>query len=202
LRNINLNQFALPGMEEQSHPGARHLAAGAWFEHGTDWSHGWGGQGRKEAYEHRLTAYDQAQGRPTPRILGQLKWAGEAQYRPPGSRHNHFPGEIIGVTRYEGGAGAVTPHKGIMTAMLRMAQGEQMSASTIPTHSPERTAYGEKWATKAGPPELTPERNDWDWRPPEGIHPYERAGSPPQLAGHVKGQRELFKGDRYDRDPF
>jgi len=215
MRNINLNQFALPGMEEHAHPGARHLAKGVHFGTTTDYIHGDGENWRatRQPYTHTLYATNK-QGH----MVGQLHWAGQGQDRPPGSRSGsgkHYPGEITWVksqraltksnptgaeyvpTKGGNWRKAPNPHKGLMTDMFHMAHGMQFGQSTVPVHSPDRTREGEAWATKVGPEHLTPKRYDDDWRPPVGLHPFEhqaRQAIEDHLAkrSRTPGQQHLF----------
>jgi hypothetical protein len=218
MRNINLNQFALPGMEEHAHPGARHLAKGVSFHTSTDYTYrppagstDW--RQHKQAYGHMLYASGKKG-----ETLGELHWAGQAAHRPlgkPAGSGGHYPGEITWVeskrartkanptgaayipTKSGNWRKAPNPHKGLMTDMFHMAHGMQFGQSTVPVHSADRTREGEAWATKVGPAHLTPKRYDDDWRPPVGIHPFERQAHQ-AIVDHLakrsrtEGQQHLF----------
>jgi hypothetical protein len=214
---VHPNQRAFPGMEDQAHPLARHLND-VQFQFSTMGA-GTRREGSDTGYraplsfdmqlarEHSITAVAPSP-RPneavfgTPgRIAGELHWKGETPAKA------HYPGEITWVGRGEyksedihrsadGGIWHVhnpfpkTP--GLMTDMYKFAhQQVQPGQRTVPVHSPERTAKGEDWARRVGPEQLRPRRGDERWRPPPGIHPFERAGAPPQLAPHIKGQERL-----------
>jgi len=204
---LNPSQFALPGMEHLAHPLAPYVAAGARFAFHTQ-----PGQGYNEraypyrppasfntpVYEHSLTAHHGQQD------VGDMWWRGN---KPPDRSHN-YPGEITWVGRpdpktedvYRDNDAGVwraknqpPAHKGVMSAMFEFAHEHPLPGqTTVPVHSPDRTPEGERWAQQTGYGHLTPELGDFDWKPPAGTHPYERAGSPPQLAPAMEGQRVLF----------
>jgi len=168
VRNINVNQFALPGMEEHAHPGARHLKSGVMFHHETtagrdieDPSFHNPGEHRHWLFAHRMgAAFD-----PSKHIgnaLGHIQWAGEHD------QHSFYPGEIQYIERQYGGE----HRRGLMTDLYKMGHEVNFGQSTVPTHSPTRTPEGERWSKNVGGPR--PERKDYDWKPPEGIHPYEQ----------------------------
>jgi hypothetical protein len=165
LRALSPNQFALPGMEHLAHPLAGHVAAGVHFtmEH----PHG----------EHELTARSASGGG-----LGSLAWAGK---HGPGAQ---YPGEISTVVRHP-----ATPKKdfrpGLMTDLYKAGHQLNMGQDTVPVHSPTRTEAGEAWSKKVGGPR--PERHDWAWRPPAGIHPFEQRNIQPQQF-KTEGQMHLF----------
>jgi len=168
VRNLNINQFALPGMEHLAHPGARHLAAGTMFHLATEkqledtpWA---GPHHRHTLYAHNMGAQfdpDRHHGN----AQGWMEWAG--QHDPP--HMSKYPGEIQMVER---GYGMERPTKGLMSDMYRMGHQMNMGQSTVPLHSPTRTPEGEAWSAKIGGPR--PPMNDHDWRPPKGLHPYEK----------------------------
>jgi len=218
MRNINLNQFALPGMEEHAHPGARHLAKGVSFHTSHDFTYntppGEEEKWRQYRQPHSHMMYASGQHGET---LGELHWAGSGQQRK--SEHSgHYPGEITWVqskrpltknnptgaiyepTKSGNWRKARNPHKGLMTDMLKMAHGMNFGQSTVPVHSPDRTREGEEWATKVGPEHLTPKRFDFDWRPPAGTHPYEqkRNLSQRQFSKPPEGQQHLPGMSRAD----
>lgn len=212
-RSVSPNQFSLPGMEHLGHPLASHVAAGVRFDpvHSAV-SHEPGGflesrlSGRapKPAplsfnptiKEHSLYAEHKSES------IGELHWAGEQP-----EVRSHYPGEVTWVRRNnsydEDDPDAGPPkHRGVMAGMFAAAHETNFGQTTVPVHSTDRSAEGEAWSAKVGPPELRPRRGDDFWAPRPGIHPFERAGQPRQLASHMAGQREMFKADRYDRDPF
>ena len=65
--------------------------------------------------------------------------------------------------------------------MYKMGHGLNMGQTTVPVHSPERSSEGDAWSKKVGDPAHRPPLLDFSWKPPEGIHPYERHGSPRQF---------------------
>lgn len=203
LRNISPNQFSLPSMEHLGHPGAPYLAQGAKFHTTTSPDrHG-------RPYEHGLMAFgDKGQ------TVGEIHWAGSGQERREDGG-GHYPGEVTWVGRPEPRSEDIyrdekegvwkrkepVPHKGIMTAMYRMGHHVDMGQSTVPVHSPDRTSYGENWSEKVGPAHLRPPQGDFGWRPPTGIHPFERAGAPRQFSGPMEGQQPLpgMEGHSHER---
>lgn len=206
-RSVSPNQFALPGMEHQAHPLARHVAAGVHFDvtHAPkphfDFGKGWQKPlpaFNPEIQEHSMFADHKGEN------IAELHWAGEQ----PETR-SHYPGEVTWVRRNntpedenERPTGEAPRHPGIMRDMFAAGHETNFGQTTVPVHSTDRSAEGEAWSAKVGPPELRPRRGDDFWAPRPGIHPFERAGQPRQLASHMAGQREMFKADRYDRDPF
>jgi len=213
--NVSPNQFALPGMEHISHAGAPFLAEGVKFHTSTDYTYsntpsGADWRAHKEPHEHSLIAFGK-----TGQTVGELHWAGSGQHRRSASA-GHYPGEVTWVGRPETRAEDIyrdekegvwkrkepLPHRGIMTAMFHMGHQVNMGQSTVPVHSADRTAAGEMWSEKVGSPELRPRHYDFSWRPPAGIHPYEQHNLQPQQFEPGPGQGELFKGDRYDKEPF
>jgi hypothetical protein len=137
------------------------------------------------------------------RLAGQLHWRGNAAV----GHTAIYPGEISYVARgvhenadiYRDEKEGVFksahpfPHTpGLMTSMFHFAhQQVQPDQTTVPVHSPDRSAEGEAWSKKVGPEHLRPKRSDDEWRPPAGTHPYERAGSPRQLAPVMEGQERM-----------
>jgi hypothetical protein len=188
MRNINPNQFALPGMEHLSHPGAPYLPKGVAFQmHHEDFK---GGFYDPDAVIHRHTlhAYPHVGGRKYDPVhdagnsLGTLEWAGHKDTL------SHYPGQIAMVERAYGANDWRQKTKGLMTAMYHMGHQLNMGQSTVPLHSPERTAEGEAWSKKVGGPR--PEREDYGWKPPIGIHPYEHRNLSHQQF-RPKGQQRL-----------
>ena len=57
---------------------------------------------------------------------------------------------------------------------------------TVPIHSTDRLDPGEKWSSKVGSADIRPERDEYGYQPPEGIHPYEQ-----------RAQREELKGAQF-----
>lgn len=196
--NVNINQLAMPGMEEHSHPGAKHLAADPhlFFFHGQSKDPDTGEVYAEKMYAHTDWEGDRAGhgGKGIGGIQGVLRWAGP-------HAQPSYPGEVEWVENTSGSyVSPQTPkYPGLMKDMFRMAHQIPMGQSTVPVHSTQRTERGEKFAHAVGPPELVPPRNkdvhgmrrEVDWDPPPGIHPYERAGSPRQLAPAMKGQGRL-----------
>lgn len=187
MRNLNINQFALPGMEGMAHPGARHLAKGITFTPEHAQGHyppevrregGYNTTVTPQAHVHRLYAHKMgAQFDPERHhgnALGFIEWAGQHDQ---GSRQDEpgqmYPGEIKMVERsYDP---AADRSKGLMTDLYRMGHEMSFGQSTVPLHSPERTPQGESWSKKVGGPR--PRVGDTDWTPPKGIHPYEKAAA-------------------------
>ena len=185
MRNLNPNQFALPGMEHQAHPLASHVAAGARFEFNTErvpenTIYGWPREGKDakrigKPRGHEMLAFHGK------RELGALQWRG-SHFK---ANEDAYPGEFTWVGRTdpdpenlyrEDGRwkerNAPPRHAGIMTGMFHFATDHpQPTQSTIPVHSPDRTAHGERWAQQAGG--HMPEVGEFGWKPPKGIHPYE-----------------------------
>lgn len=208
LEAISPNQFALPGMEGQSHRLARHVAAGVLFkfkstptssrnrmvgEMPADWM-------RKSRAplsfnpsieEHTLSA---RQASNPAHVLGDVNWHGDAESK------GYDPGEVTWVERMgaaiEGLSKAGTTdkpvHPGLMGDMFHAGHEIDMGQQTRPIHSTNRTAFGNPWAKKVGPPELVPKLNGKPVQTPPGFHPFERAGSPRQLAPAMEGQGELL----------
>lgn len=219
--SVSPNQRALPGMERQAHPLARHLnvvqfkesvssapTARADMDDPRGPTYTVPRSFGPDVTEHSLMAVapsprpkETVEGTPG-RLAGELHWRGD---NPP-FRKTAYPGEITFVGRgkhnnadiyrddKEGVFKSAHPFPdtpGMMTDMFHFAhQHVQPGQTTVPVHSPDRSAEGEEWSRKVGPPELRPKRYDEDWEPPEGIHPFERAGSPVQFT-HVHGQQSL-----------
>lgn len=196
MSNLSPNQFALPGMEEHAHPLARYLRD-VHFRTPADVQP----TARKDmddprgptytvprsfdppVSEHNLEAI--VPGQPD-RFAGELHWRGDNPGR-------QYPGEISWVSRGDAYVSSDLPATpGLMTSMFHFAHEQvQPGQRTVPVHSPERSKEGEAWSAKVGPPELRPRRGDDAYRPPAGIHPFERAGSPPQLVPAMEGQLHL-----------
>jgi len=188
MRNLNPNQFALPGMEHQAHPLASHVAAGARFEFNTErvpenTIYGWPREGKDakrigKPRGHEMLAFH------GDRELGALQWRGSHSK----GHEDTYPGEITWVGRSDANPDDVyydhdegrwreknppPRHAGIMTGMFHFAQEHiQPTQSTIPVHSPDRTYDGERWAQQVGG--HMPEAGEFGWMPPKGIHPYEQ----------------------------
>jgi hypothetical protein len=219
MRNINLNQFAFPGMEHLAHPLARHLAEGVKFDFRSSVAHPprsmdetYDTHERRRAplafnppiYEHELLART-----PTSRsldepagYLGELHWRGDAPHR------SNYPGEITWVQRHhppaEGeheDAGMAWKHRtpGMMGDMFEAAHQLQAGQTTVPLHSTERSAYGEKWSAGVGDPGLRPERGGEAPEVGEDYHPYQRNRNTgeqfkqPKEQGKLKGIRKQAK---------
>ena len=221
--NVSPNQFALPGMEHQAHPLAKHLAEGLHFavEHEVNTTPEGG------FLEARLSG---ALGRdkPPPRSvdppiaehslyamkgdeqIGELHWKGNK----PVTRSS-YPGEVSWVRRNnrpedDDGelTGAPPAHRGVMADMFAAGHETFFGQKTVPVHSPDRSPEGERWSAKIGPPELRPRRGQDFYRPPAGIHPFEKAEAPEpareyrvDVIGPTR-QQHFFDGAKYDRDPF
>lgn len=175
-QNLNINQFALPGMEKLAHPGAPYLAKGISFTHQEEkgsYDFGDMAPGAKQPihyHSHYLYAHKMGD-RFNPaahhgNALGFIQWAGAEATHEQGT---HYPGEIEYVERNPS-----TPerHRGMMSALYNMGHQMSFGQTTVPTHSPTRTPEGEAWSEKVGGPR--PERGDYKWKPPAGIHPYEQ----------------------------
>lgn len=133
-RNLNPNQFALPGMEDVSHPGAKLLSQGYHFmpEHGPNIHYDFDDYTSHETNNLRVRDKDDM-------FVGSLSWNGRK--KTPG----YNPGEIKMIH--------VAPEyqrKGIATAMFGVARNLPKPFSKA-QHSPDRTEDGEAWArtTKA-----------------------------------------------------
>lgn len=156
------------------------------------------------------------------RLAGELHWRGDRPFQ----RRQTYPGEITYVSRHhdatedlyrdqeEGVWKSQHPFPrtpGLMTSMFQFAhQQVQPGQTTVPVHSPERSAEGEAWSAKVGPEHLRPKRGDDDWRPPYGTHPFEKAEIAEQeprreyrvdVMGPTR-QQHFFDAAQYDRDPF
>jgi len=180
MRNISPNQFALPGMEGLSHPGARHLPKGISFHHVEE---------KDPFYGHSnfLYAHKMSPEKFTPQVhhgnaLGHIQWAGSTATKT--SQGANYPGEIEYVERAYG----AERHKGLMTDLYRMGHELNMGQGTVPIHSPTRTPEGEEWSKKVGGPR--PKVGDYGWKPPVGVHPYEHRNISQQQF-RPKGQQKL-----------
>lgn len=204
LEAVNPNQFTFPGMEEHGHRLARHVAAGVLFKTNADplttrnrninESHeDWKRKARTPLAfdppinEHRIRAYEAAN---PAHVLGEINWQGDAV-----SPSRYHPGEVTWVERmagaYEGGDTKKPLHPGLMGDLFHAGHEIEMGQTTLPVHSTNRTAFGNPWAKKVGPPELVPKLSGKSVQTPPGFHPYERAGQPRQLAPAVEGQLSL-----------
>lgn len=176
-QNISPNQFALPGMEEHAHPGARHLPSGVMFHHETEKGtydpayYGFNRQGNKKmgpktAHIERLYAHkmggDFDPERHHANALGHMEWAGQHD------QDTTYPGEIKYIERGHG----TERRKGLMTDLYRIGTTMNVGQSTVPVHSHNRTPEGEAWSAKVGGPR--PEAENTSWRPPAGLHPFEQ----------------------------
>lgn len=212
MRNLNPNQFALPGMEHLAHPLAPYVAEGARFEFKTD---------RVPTHNE----YDQPNdpervGKPRTHTLEAFhgeKEVGALDWRGSHSKSKYgFPGEIKWVGRAEARTEDIyydkeqgrwreqnppPRHAGIMTAMFYASHEMNLGQSTVPVHSQDRSWQGEKWAQAVGDyGHGMPEVGDIDWRPPKGIHPFEQEAKAEKKAAKKarkalkkpKGQRKLF----------
>jgi hypothetical protein len=230
--DLNPNQFAFKGMAKYAHPLAKALRKGITFKvtarpgatARADMDDPRGPSYRVPlSFDPPVNEYSLLAVAPSPRpretvegtpgrLAGELHWRGDK------TSPKKYPGEItyVGrgvhatedIYRTVNGDSWASRHPfprtpGLMTNMFKFAHQEiQPGQRTVPVHSPERSAEGEAWSAKVGPEHLRPERYDEDWRPPYGVHPYERAGRPPQFAPHVRGQQQLFNTDPYEPDPF
>lgn len=181
-----------------------------------------------EIHEHSLYAVapsprpkETVEGTPG-RLAGQLHWKGDAAR----DRLRTYPGEISYVARGEHATEDLyrdndegvwksrhpfprTP--GLMTSMFQFAHQQlQPGQTTVPVHSPDRSAAGEAWSRQVGPERLRPRRGDDNWLPPPGIHPYEKAEAAARpgrreyrvdTMGPTR-QQHFFDATKYDRDPF
>lgn len=213
-RNLNPNQFALPGMEHQSHPLAPYVAAGARFEFKTEnvpanTIYGYPREGKDaerigKPRGHEMIAYHGE------RDLGALQWRGSHSV----GHADVYPGEITWVGRTKPDPenlyrdettgtwkerNAPPAHRGIMSGMFGFAhEHPQPTQSTYPLHSPDRTWDGDRWAQQVGDyGRGMPEPADMDWRPEKGTHPYEKkikkaAKRAKATKRALKGQRKLF----------
>lgn len=197
LRNVSPNQFALPGMEHMAHPGAKFLPKGISFHFQTEQHPGgvlnpaFPDLSRSAEHRHILVAHKMSPAtfnldRHIGNTLGELHWAGEHEARPETHGSGHYPGEITWVQR----GYAAERHKGLMASMFHMGHQVNMGQSTVPVHSPDRTAEGEEWSAKVGPAHLRPKHGDYDWRPPHGVHPYQQRNIQPRQFNNPKGSYE------------
>lgn len=160
--NIHPGQFALPGLEHHAHPGAPFLPKGITFS-----QH----ESKDPIYGHSHYLYAHKMGSQfNPELhhgnaLGHLQWAGSEAPPHQGVR---YPGEIEYVERAYG----AERHRGLMTAMYHLAHQLDVGQTTVPVHSATRTPEGEEWSAKVGGPR--PTMGDYAWRPPAGIHPFEK----------------------------
>jgi hypothetical protein len=190
LQKLNPHQFALPGMEHLAHPLAEHLSKGYTFDFETEKLKGPPGQ---SWHHHALNA--RAPGRdhnPEHMSAARLEWTGSKD------EQSDYPGHIEWAGNQDTRAGTRPESRGLARALFKAGHEMDFGQTTVPVHSPTRTHEGDKFAAKTNMPELTPRNNDFDWRPPEGIHPFEqaqqakavnpRAKTNPQ----AKGQQQLF----------
>jgi len=117
----NVNQMALPGFEEESHPGAPLLAEGYTFEH------------RESELPHSslytLEAYS-----PEGDSAGFMEWG----HRRDDSGHHSALGRIQMVSTHRG-----YQHEGVATALYGMGR---RFARIKPQHDTRRTWEGDRWA--------------------------------------------------------
>lgn len=178
---LNVNQFALPGMEEHAHAGAQSLTQGRGFLYSQTpdddkWAPG----------EHHLEMYgpDEIDRRMV--RLGHISWSGSKHVR------GYYPGEISGV-----GTSRFNRREGIASTLYKMAADPSVHTGddTIPLHSPSRTREGLKWSAAVGG--WDPDLDDPADRP---RHPFEdradeierRRPKVPDPQDHVGGQTSLF----------
>lgn len=197
MQNVSPNQRALPGMEHLAHPLARHLNDLQFVFQNTHSYDRDQSLMRPEAplpkthheliavhpdpehYEIHGDAHNDVPGR----AAGRLEWRGkESGYM--------NPGEIAWVGRYEPNTNdeiernheegrwqlkkPLPETPGLMTDMFHAGHQINMGQETVPVHSQDRTPYGERWSRGVGHPALRPDHGDTGWKPPAGIHPYER----------------------------
>lgn len=200
MRNLSPNQFALPGMEHLAHPGARHVAQGVSFHMDNRRVAGETTEGFAALHRHTLIAHTMSPDTFEPdahigNALGHIEWAGKDD------TFSKYPGQINMVERAYGASDMKAKTKGLMTDMYHMGHQMDMGQSTVPVHSPERTSYGESWSKKVGGPR--PKRGEDDWKPPRGIHPYERnAGAQFKRYKPMQGEQPLFHNTGEDpHDP-
>lgn len=157
---VNINQQALPGMEEHAHAGARLLAKGWKLEGRTEWDDG-------QPYTHELIAHPpQAPG--DYKVHARLEWAGRYA-------HKEYPGEIQMVEAYGEAKGHGAPQ-----ALYEMAHDPNVFTGdeTVPLHSPVRTNDGYAWSKRVGG--FDPDEHNYeDW---EHLHPYRQREEALRLA--------------------
>lgn len=152
MTQLNPNQFALPGMEEHAHAGAKHLAQGYRFEMET--AHKVKPSRTDHTHELRAVAHDG-------RLASRLEWSGSED------DYGSYPGEIGSVKSYAyddvfGGEvdrrarslEGVTSHKGrgLASALFEMGHDPNVYTGndTVPLHSPVRTSDGYNWSDSVG----------------------------------------------------
>jgi hypothetical protein len=175
---LNVNQFALPGMEEHAHAGARHLAMGRGFLYERTPLDAPG-----DAGNHTLEMYAPESGRMA--RVGHLEWSGSnvPEKEPPFK--GHYPGEInrVGTNRF-------FQHQGIASTLYKMADDPNVFTGddTRPLHSTMRTRAGEAWSKAVGG--WDPDLHPYSARP---RHPFEVRGDVDRRAHRreVPGQLEL-----------
>lgn len=182
---LNINQFALPGMEEHAHAGAKFLAEGKGFHYERFPETP---SGRRDSGDHVLEMYEPENGRMV--RAGHLLWHGSNQSNE--APHSPFPGEIANV-----GTNRFSERKGVASALYKMAEDPNVYTGndTRPLHSPFRTMAGVAWSSKVGG--WDPDMDDPHDRP---RHPYEeraeetakRQPKMPDPADHPGGQTTIF----------
>lgn len=200
LSNISPNQFAIPGMEEHAHAGARHLAQGYRFGFGRA-KDGYR-KPREDAWSMEAHHEDVPAWSDPGSAVSDITWADKK------ATGAAYPGEIEYVTT------SLTKHKGkgLPSAMFKMANTLNMGQDTIPVHSPVRTPEGLGWSNKVGGYGLDAgfpadhggrtsrrypnsdedryETNNADAL--DAPHPFKDAESKPEPVRQVPGQENLF----------
>lgn len=164
MEKVNVNQMALPGMENMSHPLARHLAGenGLTFHFFHD-------------RRNRLYSLDAADHRHA-REAGHMEWGAS-------NTDMRYPGEI-GMIENESAHIKGGYRRGLAADMYHAGHKIDMGQETVPVHSPDRTYEGDRFSSRVGGPR--PRNNDEDWRPPHGLHPFEQEDLRRQDV-HMKG---------------
>lgn len=178
---LNVNQFALPGMEEHAHAGAGLLAKGYQFEYQPP---------SERVPAHALVVRDASKRRGEVPTAGSVEWA---------SSHLHggddpYPGEI-GMIHTSG----MQRGQGIATALYKMGNDPKIHTGddTLPLHSRHQTDAGIRWSQKVGgwDPHRADPHNEFGWPTYEGHpeHPYEArkrqqvsAGVIPKMPGQLQ----------------
>lgn len=174
---LNVNQFALPGMEEHAHAGAKFLAEGKGFRYSRNPV-----TERYDPGEHSLEMYAPESGRMV--RIAHLDWSGSNIDEPDSPVSDAFPGEIkrVGTNRFH-------RRQGVASALYKMAEDPSVYTGndTRPLHSPFRTTEGEKWSAGVGG--WDPDVHSYGERP---LHPYERDARVDQRRPELPGQQELL----------
>lgn len=190
---LNLNQFALPGMEEHAHAGAASLAEGRGFRYVHEPTDDWGSPS-----QHALEMYapQPSQFERTPHALparmvnvGRLAWLDSSKPHDPDydpKSPGLYAGEIQGINTARS-----FQRQGIATTLYNMAMDPNLPTGndTLPLHSANRTRYGMAWSKSVGG--WDPNTDDPKDRP---RHPHERDTRVEERRPELPGQQSMFSG--------